>query len=122
MIIRGTLEISEGSARVRGLHLATGTLDELGVNRAVEVLYSKGLFGGEEVSVNGTQYLVAGQRLLMMSDVWSNSSLTLAGNPVGGAASVQCKQCGTVNSVPFVDPHDPPYCENQPPKHKLKIS
>jgi hypothetical protein len=50
MIFRGTLEINEGRAGVGGLQLVTGTFDELGLNRAVDVLYSKGFVAAKRFS------------------------------------------------------------------------
>lgn len=92
---------------------------------AIEIIVNLGLTEDDSLEVDGTLGQVAGTSVLFLSRLGRRSMLladgNLAGNPVPKPASVLCKSCGTVNSVPFVDPHNPPDCANRPPQHKLKV-
>lgn len=92
---------------------------------AIDIIVNLGLTEDDSLEVDGTQGQVAGMPVLFLDRLTRRSMVladaNLAGNPVPVPASVLCKTCGTVNSLPFVDPHNPPDCANQPPKHELKV-
>jgi uncharacterized Zn finger protein len=92
---------------------------------AIDIIVNLGLTSDDHLEVDGTQGRVAGIPVLFLGRLTRRSMFladgTLAGNPVPVPASVLCKACGTVNSLPFVDPHNLPVCVNKPPQHKLKV-
>lgn len=120
----GTLTIEDGVAKLEGIRLAVKVAeDQFGA--ASKIIDSFGLSEGDDVWVKGTLGIVGTVPVLFVSQVGKvqmAAADNLPGNPLPYPAEVKCKQCGYLNTVPFVDVHHPPGCKNPaPPPHPLKV-
>lgn len=120
----GILTVEDGVPKLEGIRLAVKIAeDQLGA--ASEIIDSFGLSEGGGVRVKGTLGKVGAVRVLFVARVEKllmAAADDLGGIPIPVPANVKCKQCGYLNTVPFVDIHHPEGCQNpDPPPHPLKV-
>ena len=122
----GELVINNNVPEVDGMPLAIYIAADI-FQGASDLLQGLGISPGEGVWVKGTRGQVNGQTVLFMSQVSKFFSTVAAAGSLGGdpqpaTVDFKCKQCGFLNTgLPYIDVNHPPFCQNPPPPHALKV-